>query len=98
MVKDIWEVPAKSITLTTVRDVYLQGQSKIEAAVNQRHQLVFDLKRVAVFDSSIVALLLAWIKEAKAHKCPLALDHLKPKIKQIAELSDIKQLLVEHEL
>ena len=54
-----------------------------------------DLGEVTELDSSLLALLLAWLREARVHGASLTFTHLPPELGTLAQLYGVAELLPE---
>jgi phospholipid transport system transporter-binding protein len=52
-----------------------------------------DLGEVSEMDSALLALLLAWLRDARQHERPLAFAHLPESLRTIARLYGVDRLL-----
>jgi len=77
-----------AVTLANVAALLEEGRRHLAEGV----QLV-DLGEVSEMDSALLALLLAWIRDAKARDKPLALANLPESLRTIARLYGVDRLL-----
>jgi phospholipid transport system transporter-binding protein len=78
------------VTLSNVAGVLEEGRQHLEEGVRQ-----VDLAGVTEMDSALLALLLAWLRDAKAHRRELAFLNLPESLQTIARLYGVDQLLPE---
>ena len=90
-----WLIP-QQVKLVNLGKVYQQGLVMINQ--NNEKGVVFNFQKLTRYDSSIVALLLAWMKHAKQQNCSLGFKELQASIKHIAELSDTADLIASYEV
>ena len=81
-------VVAGALTLATVAAVLREGS----AAIGQGARTV-DLGEVGELDSSALALLLAWLREARQLNCSLSFANLPQGLTTIARLYGVAELL-----
>jgi anti-anti-sigma regulatory factor len=91
----VWFVP-QEVKLVDLGAVYKQGLVYLDK--HSETDVVFNFNKLSLYDSSIVSLLLAWIKYAKNKDCTLTFKDLQARIKHIAELSDTAYLIADHEI
>lgn len=77
-----------ALTLAEVADALRQGNAAIADGVRRA-----DLAEVGELDSSALALLLAWLREARRLGRELALDNLPQGLTTIARLYGVAELL-----
>jgi phospholipid transport system transporter-binding protein len=76
------------VTLANVTQVLTEGLAQIENGVR-----TVDLGEVTELDSSLVAALLAWMREARHHDAELGFINLPGGLTTIAKLYGVDQLL-----
>ncbi|HSH06983.1 MAG TPA: STAS domain-containing protein [Burkholderiales bacterium] len=76
------------VTLANVRALLEEGRGHIRAGVD-----TVDLGEVTELDSSLLAVLLAWRREARTADCELAIEHLPAGLETIARLYGVESLL-----
>ncbi len=81
-------VVAGPVTLANVTQVLAEGLAQIESGAH-----TIDLGEVTELDSSLVAALLAWMREAKRHDTELRFDNLPEGLTTIAKLYGVDALL-----
>jgi phospholipid transport system transporter-binding protein len=74
------------VTLANVEEVLEEGRRHLQDGVER-----IDLSGVTEMDSALLALLLAWLREAKGRS--LALENLPPALRTIARLYGVEALL-----
>jgi len=79
------------LTFTTGSYLWKQGKQIIKC----HPELVFDLHQVTDIDSSSLALLVGWIKYAKALGCSIKFFHVPTKLHTIAKLSGFDQVIAQ---
>lgn len=77
-----------ALTLATVADALREGCAAIGEGVR-----TVDLAEVGELDSSALALLLAWLREAKRRDCSLSFTNLPQGLTTIARLYGVAELL-----
>ena len=77
-----------SVTLANVPAIFEEGRRHIEEGVR-----VVDLGEVGDIDSSLLAMLLAWLREAKNRNQELAFVNLPEALQTIAKLYGVQSLL-----
>jgi phospholipid transport system transporter-binding protein len=77
-----------ALTLANVSQVLEEGRRHLADGVT-----TVDLAEVSELDSSALALLLAWLREAKARQKSLAFAHLPESLQTIARLYGVQDLL-----
>jgi phospholipid transport system transporter-binding protein len=75
-------------TLANVRALLEEGRAQLNAGVH-----TIDLGGVTALDSSLLAVLLAWRREARAAKVELAVEGLPEGLVTIARLYGVEELL-----
>jgi phospholipid transport system transporter-binding protein len=75
-------------TLATAAQLIEQARGPLEAGVN-----AIDLGEVTELDSSLLAVLFAWMRAAKLRERPLSLMRLPPDLKSLAQLYGVAELL-----
>lgn len=76
------------VTLANVAEVLEEGRRHLQEGVER-----VDLSGVTEMDSALLALLLAWLREAKGRNRELALDNPPPALRTIARLYGVDTLL-----
>jgi phospholipid transport system transporter-binding protein len=76
------------VTLSNVRVLLEEGRGHIKAGVR-----TIDLGEVTELDSSLLAVLLAWQRDAREAKVALTVEHLPPGLETIARLYGVETLL-----
>ena len=76
------------VTLANVTQVLEDGYAAIRAGVN-----AVDLKGITELDSSLLAMVLAWLREAAQAGRPLRVDNLPGGLITIAQLYGVDELL-----
>ena len=76
------------VTLANVTQVLSDGLAQLEHGVR-----TVDLREVTELDSSLVAVLLAWMREARRHDTELGFINLPEGLTTIARLYGVDQLL-----
>ena len=76
------------ITLENVVRVLQEGRQHIQEGVRS-----VDLGEVTEMDSALLAMLLAWLRDARAHKRELTIANLPESLQTIARLYGVEQLL-----
>ena len=76
------------ITLDNVVRVLEEGRRHIAEGVRS-----VDLAEVTEMDSALLAMLLAWLRDAHAHKRELTIANLPESLQTIARLYGVEQLL-----
>ena len=76
------------VTLANVTRVLEEGRRHLEEGVRS-----VDLGEVTEMDSSLVALLLAWVRDAKARKQEVSFTNLPASLQTIARLYGVDRLL-----
>lgn len=76
------------VTLSNVRALLEEGRGHINAGVR-----TIDLGEVTELDSSLLAVLLAWQRDAREAKFKLAVEHLPEGLETIARLYGVETLL-----
>ncbi len=76
------------VTLVNVAAVLAEGRRHLEEGVR-----TVDLSEVTDLDSSLLAALLAWMRDAKAKQVELSITHLPESLKTIAKLYGVEGLL-----
>ena len=76
------------VTLRNVAGLLDEGRRHLEEGVQ-----VVDAGEVGEMDSSLLALLLAWLRDARAHKRALAFENLPPALLTIARLYGVQDML-----
>lgn len=76
------------VTLSNVRALLEEGRGHINAGVR-----TIDLGEVTELDSSLLAVLLAWQRDAREAKFELAVEHLPEGLETIARLYGVETLL-----
>ena len=79
------------MTFATVTALWLRGCDLIKKHDN----LIFDLKEVDHFDSVFLALLTAWIRQARRLNKVIKFRHIPKKLRAISELSGVNDMLVQ---
>ncbi|MDH4173336.1 MAG: STAS domain-containing protein [Betaproteobacteria bacterium] len=75
-------------TLATAAQLLEAARGPLEAGVR-----TVDLGEVTELDSSLLAVLFAWMRAAKQRERPLALVRLPPDLKSLAQLYGVAELL-----
>jgi phospholipid transport system transporter-binding protein len=75
-------------TLATATQLLQEARAPLEGAVR-----AVDLGEVTELDSSLLAVLFAWLRAAKQRDRPLALLRLPPDLKSLARLYGVAELL-----
>jgi phospholipid transport system transporter-binding protein len=75
-------------TLANAAQLLEEARAPLEAGVR-----AIDLGEVTELDSSLLAVLFAWMRAAKQHDRPLALVRLPPDLKSLAQLYGVAGLL-----
>lgn len=81
-----------ALTFETVPEI-LRASSTLFAEADH---LKVDLADVSQGDSTGVALLLAWIRQAKVHKKSIVFTHIPSQLLMIAKVSNLDDFLVMH--
>jgi phospholipid transport system transporter-binding protein len=76
------------VTLQSVTSVLHEGIVHVRDGVS-----VVDLSEVSGLDSSLLAALLAWIREARDRNHPISVSHLPPGLRTLAQLYGVEELL-----
>ncbi|HZQ73333.1 MAG TPA: STAS domain-containing protein [Burkholderiales bacterium] len=76
------------VTLANVADIMAEGSRHLSEGVS-----TVDVGEVSELDSSLLALLLAWLREAKAGGKALAFANLPEALRTIAHLYGVEDLL-----
>ena len=76
------------VTLANVAAVMHEGQRHLEEGVQ-----TVDVGEVSELDSSLLAMLLAWLREARSKERPLAFVNLPEALRTIARLYGVENLL-----
>ena len=76
------------VTLATVQGLLDEGRRALNGA-----DLRVDLSGVSEADSSAVALMLAWTREAAARGIPIAFENLPQSVRTLIDLYDVGDLL-----
>jgi phospholipid transport system transporter-binding protein len=76
------------VTLANVASVLEEGRRQISEGVR-----VVDLSEVTELDSSLLAALLAWLRDARAKEHPLSFTHVPEALQTIARLYGVDALL-----
>ena len=76
------------VTLANVASVMEEGRRHLEEGVQ-----TVDVGEVSEMDSSLLAMLLGWLREAKAHERGLAFANLPEALQTIAHLYGVEGLL-----
>jgi phospholipid transport system transporter-binding protein len=76
------------VTLANVASVLEEGRRHLEEGVQ-----TVDVGEVSELDSSLLALLLAWLREARAKERPLEFANLPEALRTIARLYGVEGLL-----
>ena len=79
---------AGPVTLQNVTGLLREGIDHVRDGV-----CVVDLSEVSGLDSSLLAALLAWIREARDRNHPLAVSNLPRGLKTLAQLYGVEELL-----
>jgi phospholipid transport system transporter-binding protein len=79
---------AGAVTLQNVTNVLAEGQAHIRAGAS-----VIDLAAVTELDSSLLAAVLAWIREARQDRKALAVANMPKDLQTLAQLYGIENLL-----
>ncbi len=77
-------------TLATAAQLIEEARGPLEAGVS-----AIDLGEVTELDSSLLAVLFAWMRAAKLRQRPLALARLPADLKSLAQLYGVAELLQE---
>lgn len=77
-------------TLANAAQLIEEARGPLEAGAS-----AIDLSEVTELDSSLLAVLFAWMRAAKQRQRPLALAHLPPDLKSLAQLYGVAELLQE---
>jgi phospholipid transport system transporter-binding protein len=77
-----------SVTLQNVTGLLREGMNCVRDGVS-----VVDLSEVSGLDSSLLAALLAWIREARDRNHPLAVSNLPRGLNTLAQLYGVEELL-----
>ena len=77
-------------TLATAAQLIEEARGPLEAGVS-----AIDLGEVTELDSSLLAVLFAWLRAARERQRPLALVRLPPDLKSLAQLYGVAELLQE---
>ena len=83
------------VTLANVAEVLLEGKQHLDEG-RRRHDesvRVVDLGGVTEMDSALLALLLAWLRDAQSRDCPLEFANLPESLRTIARLYGVDGLL-----
>lgn len=75
-------------TLATAAQLIDEARGPLEAGVS-----AIDLGEVTELDSSLLAVLFAWLRAAKLRERPLSLVRLPPDLKSLAQLYGVAELL-----
>jgi len=75
-------------TLATAAQLLEEARAPLAAGVR-----AVDLGEVTELDSSLLAVLFAWTREAKARAHPLSFTRLPPDLKSLAQLYGVAELL-----
>lgn len=76
------------VTLSNVRALLEEGRGHLRAGAQ-----TIDLSEVTELDSSLLAVLLAWRREARAANVELVIEHLPAGLETIARLYGVESLL-----
>jgi phospholipid transport system transporter-binding protein len=76
------------VTLANVARVLEEGRQHLEEGVRQ-----VDLSEITEMDSSLLALLVSWLREARNHKREIAFINLPESLQTIARLYGVDELL-----
>jgi phospholipid transport system transporter-binding protein len=76
------------VTLANVAEVLLEGRRHLDEGVR-----VVDLGEVTEMDSALLALLLAWLRDAQSRDRPLEFANLPESLRTIARLYGVDGLL-----
>jgi len=76
------------VTLSNVRALLEEGRDHLRAGVR-----TIDLGEVTEIDSSLLAVVLAWQRDARTAKIELAIEHLPEGLETIARLYGVETLL-----
>jgi phospholipid transport system transporter-binding protein len=76
------------VTLSNVARVLEEGRQHLEEGVRQ-----VDLSEITEMDSSLLALLVSWLREARNHKREIAFINLPESLQTIARLYGVDELL-----
>jgi len=79
------------VTLANVGALLEDGRRHIAEGVQ-----TVDLAEVSEMDSALLALLLAWLRDAKARAQPIAFANLPASLRTIARLYGVDRLLPDH--
>ena len=79
---------AGPVTLANVASVLEEGRRHLQAGVRQ-----VDLGEVTEMDSALLALLLAWLREAREGQREIAFANLPESLQTIARLYGVEELL-----
>ena len=77
-------------TLATAAQLIDEARGPLDAGVS-----AIDLGEVTELDSSLLAVLFAWLRAAKLRERPLALLRLPPDLRSLAQLYGVAELLTE---
>ena len=77
-----------SVTLANVASLLDEGRRHLDEGVSS-----VDLGEVTEMDSSLVALMLAWLRDARARKRELSFANLPPSLQAIARLYGVDELI-----
>jgi phospholipid transport system transporter-binding protein len=78
------------VTVANVTTLLEQARSPLAEGVRS-----VDLGEVTELDSSLLALLLAWMRQAKAHGGTLTFSRLPPDLGTLAQLYGVAELLIQ---
>lgn len=76
------------LTIATVAGVVVEGRAQVIEA-----DRVVDLSAVTHVDSAALALLLSWVRAARAAGRQLSIDHAPPALVSLASLYDVDAIL-----
>ena len=76
------------VTLANVASLLDEGRRHLAEGVQ-----TVDLGEVSEMDSALLALLLAWLRDAKGREQPIAFAHLPESLRTIARLYGVDRLL-----
>ena len=77
-----------SVTLGNVAQLLEEGRRHVDEGVR-----IVDLGEVTEMDSALLALLLAWLRDAKTHGHPLEFARLPESLRTIARLYGVDELI-----
>ena len=81
-------VVSGAVTLSSARALLEEGRGHLAAGVR-----TIDLGEVTELDSSLLAVIFAWMREARAHGRTLALRRVPPDLASLARLYGVAELL-----